>query len=337
MKNNILKTAIIVLTAFAAVSCDLHEEPERTADGELGVDPTQVVLNTEITLNLELPGTDETFFPLPDTVMHRFVVEAYNRDREVVNRQVLYDKDLSARTFSLPVSMRLHATAYRIVVWSDYVRISDPDAQLYYNADILTPVINNGNYRGCANAKDTFSGYIDIDLLPYADEWNARVDAAIELKRPMGRYEIVATDVEAFNRRVAAGTVKGIKFTARVSYGGYLAVGYNCYDQVRKHSLNYMYYTRTLGTKFDGTELTIGFDYIFTSPDETLDVPVEIEILNENNESVSRSAVTLPIGRNMNTVVRGRFLTSTADGGLNIDPGFDGDITIDMGTLTPTK
>ena len=127
------------------------------------------------------------------------------------------------------------------------------------------------------------------------------------------------------------------KFTARVSYGGYLAVGYNCYDQVRKHSLNYMYYTRTLGTKFDGTELTIGFDYIFTSPDETLDVPVEIEILNENNESVSRSAVTLPIGRNMNTVVRGRFLTSTADGGLNIDPGFDGDITIDMGTLTPTK
>ena len=64
---------------------------------------------------------------------------------------------------------------------------------------------------------------------------------------------------------------------------------------------------------------------------------MEIEILNENNESVSRSAVTLPIGRNMNTVVRGRFLTSTADGGLNIDPGFDGDITIDMGTLTPTK
>lgn len=325
------------IAALAAGSCVLHEEPERTADGELGVDPTQVIVNAEITLNIELPGTEETVFALPDTVMQRFVVEAYDRDRQVVNRQVMYDKDLTATTFSIPVTMRLHAKPYRIVVWSDYVRVSDPEAQLYYNADVLTPVINNGSYRGNANAKDSFSGYVDVDLLGYADEWNAKVTADIELSRPMGRYQIIATDVEAFKRRLDEGSVKGTRFTARVKYASYLSVGFNCYDQIRKHSLNYMTYNTSLGNKFADPTISIGFDYLFVSPDETLDVPVEVEVVNENSETVSRTVVTIPVARDMNTIVKGRFLTSTADGGLNIDPGYDGDITIDLGTLTPER
>lgn len=308
-----------------------------TPDGELGVDPTQVVLNAELTLNLDLPGTDQTFFQVPDTVMHRFVVEAYNSDREVVNRQVFYDDDLASTSFSVPVTMRLHAKPYRIVVWSDYVRVSDPDAQLYYNADILTPVVNNGNYRANTNAKDSFSGYVDIDLLGYADQWNAKVEANIALSRPMGRYQLIATDVEAFKRRLAEGAIKGTAFTARIKYASYLSVGFNCYDQVRKHSLNYMTYTTTLAKNMSEPQLSLGFDYLFISPDENLEVPVEIEIVNENSESVSRSFVNLPVTRNMNTVIKGRFLTSTADGGLNIDPGFDGDITVDVGTITPER
>lgn len=336
MKKNIFIIVATLMAALGAGSCTLHEEPELTADGELGVDPTQVVLNAEITLNLELPGTDQTIFEMPDSVMHRFIVEAYNRDREVVNRQVIYDENLEATTFSVPVSMRLHASSYRIVVWSDYVRVSDPEAQLFYNASTLTPVINNGSYRANNNAKDAYSGYVDLDLLPYADEWNAKVNADIVLTRPLGRYQLISTDVEAFKRRLAEGSVNGNTFTARIKYSGYLAVGYNCYDQVRKHSLNYMAYNTGFRLPDDST-VSLGFDYLFVAPDENLEVPVEIEIVNENSETISRSIVNLPIARNMNTIVRGRFLTSTADGGLNIDPGFDGDITVDVGTLTPER
>lgn len=318
-------------------ACTLHQEPERTDDGELGVDPTRVIIDAELTLNIDLPGTDRTVFPVPDTVMHRFVVEAYNRDREVVARQVIYDKDITSTSFSIPVRMQFHANRYRIVVWSDYVRVSDPEAQLYYNARSLTPVINNGTYRGNSDAKDSFSGYADVDLLSYADQWNAKVNVQINLERPMGRYEIIATDLEAFKRRVSDGVISGTRFTARIKYAGYLAVGYNCYDRIRKHSLNYMQYTRTLGLNTEDPTLLLGFDYLFVAPDESLDVPVEIEIVNENNQTVSRSAVTIPLALNKNVIVRGRFLTSTADGGLNIDPDFDGDVTIDIGTLTPTR
>ena len=34
--------------------CSLHEEPELTPDGELGVDPTAVTLNLNLIMNLSL-------------------------------------------------------------------------------------------------------------------------------------------------------------------------------------------------------------------------------------------------------------------------------------------
>lgn len=325
------------MLAFSLGSCTLHETPELTAAGEQGIDPTRVSLNAEITLNVELPGSDQTVFPMPDGVMHRFVVEAYNRDREVVNRQVIYDENVEATSFRIPVSMRLHATQYRIVVWSDYVNVDDPAAQLFYNASSLTPVINNGNYRANTNAKDSFSGYVDLDLLGYADQWNAQVDATVSLQRPMGRYQLISNDVTAFKRRLSEGSIKGNTFTARIKYAGYLSVGFNCYDQIRKHSLNYMSFNTSLKIPDNATEVSLGFDYIFIAPDNHLDVPVEIEIVNENNETVSRTLTRLQLTRDMNTIVRGRFLTSTSDGGLNIDPGYNGDITVDIGTITPER
>ena len=131
--------------------------------------------------------------------------------------------------------------------------------------------------------------------------------------------------------------MKGSKFTARIKYSGYLSVGYNCYDQIRKHSLNYMSYNTAIKLPASDPTVSLGFDYIFIAPDESLDVPVEIEVVNENNEAVSRSVIKLPLQRNMNTTVKGRFLTSTADGGLQIDPGYDGNVTVDIGTITPEK
>lgn len=337
MKQKLFIIALVACAVMLPTSCTLHQEPELTAEGERGVDPTQVMLNAELSLNLELPGIDPEAFTMPADVMHRFIVEAYNRDREVVRRQVLYSDNLEATSFTLPVSMRLHAAPYRIVVWSDYVSAADPESPLYYNASSLTPVILNGSYRANTNAKDTYSGYVDLDLLPYADDWNAKVSADIRLERPMGRYQLISTDVEAFKRRLAEGAVKGSTFTARIKYSGYLSVGYNCYDQIRKHSLNYMSYNTAIRLPASDPTVSLGFDYIFIAPDESLDVPVEIEVVNENNEAVSRSVIKLPLQRNMNTTVKGRFLTSTADGGLQIDPGYDGNVTVDIGTITPEK
>ena len=84
----------------------------------------------------------------------------------------------------------------------------------------------------------------------------------------------------------------------------------------------------------DGTkELILGFDYVLTDAGETVSIPVELEILNEKNEVLARTAFRIPCERGKNTTVRGNFLTSDANGGIGIDPDYDGDLEVDLGEL----
>ena len=78
----------------------------------------------------------------------------------------------------------------------------------------------------------------------------------------------------------------------------------------------------------------LGFDYVLTDAGETVSIPVELEILNEKNEVLARTAAfRIPCERGKNITVRGNFLTSDANGGIGIDPDYDGDLEVDLGEL----
>lgn len=341
MKKTILLPMIAALSLVTFASCELHEEPELTENGELGNDPSQIELTVDIDLNVTLPGSDNLVRPISSDYIHRFVIEAYDTDRQATNRTVIYNSDITSTSFTIPVTMKLHARKYRLIVWSDYVKADDPETPIYYDTETLTPVINNGSFKANNEAKDAFTGYTDLDLVAYAMQPGAAVTASVELKRPVGRYQIVATDIAEFQRRIADGSVKGNIFLARISYEGYLAVGYNCYDNVRKHMLRYLSYKTSLENTINTTQptLSLGFDFVMAGFDCNLEVPVKIEIINDNipEEVVSSTTVMLPVTGGSNTVVKGRFMTVTSDGGVNIDTGYDNNIEIDMGTLNPHR
>ena len=152
--------------------------------------------------------------------------------------------------------------------------------------------------------------------------------------RPVARYELVAKDVATFLNKLSTGGLKGESFTARVKYSDYLPTGYNLWDDVPKNSLMYMEYKVAFERPADGTkELKLGFDYVLTDAGETVSIPVELEILNEKNEVLARTAFRIPCERGKNTTVRGNFLTSDANGGIGIDPDYDGDLEVDLGEL----
>ena len=148
------------------------------------------------------------------------------------------------------------------------------------------------------------------------------------------RPELVAKDVATFLNKLSTGGLKGESFTARVKYSDYLPTGYNLWDDVPKNSLMYMEYKVAFEPPADGTkELILGFDYVLTDAGETVSIPVELEILNEKNEVLARTAFRIPCERGKNTTVRGNFLTSDANGGIGIDPDYDGDLEVDLGEL----
>lgn len=80
--NKILKklfrpAGLLVLTSLMA-GCTLHEEPELTVDGEVGVDPTSVLLTANLNVNINLGERPLTRAEAEkDGYLHRFIVEAY--------------------------------------------------------------------------------------------------------------------------------------------------------------------------------------------------------------------------------------------------------------------
>ena len=322
---------------FLMAACTLHEEPELTADGELGVDPTEVNVEVNLTLDLNLPeqGNEENSSARVSAntdYLHRFIVEAYF-NRQPVARQVFVENITDRTHLSLPVSMKLHARSYQLVVWKDYVSAETPQEDLHYNTQSLVPVIpNRASHTGNTEYKDVFVGTTSLDLTAYADQWGAVVEQDVTLQRPVARYELIATDVADFLQRVADGEVNGETFTARIKYSGYLPVGYNALDNVPKHSLMYMQYNTSFELPEEGTdELRVGFDYVFVSNEGSASVPMEIEIVNEENVTVANSVLNVPLERGKNTVWTGEFLTGDDQGGQGGDePGEDeGGIGID--------
>lgn len=328
------KWIFLMLLPLTLNSC-LYEEPVMTSDGQLGVDPTEVTITANLSINLKLTEADKPATRAESTAptyRHRFVIEAY-LNREVAARQVVYE-DLAEHTnLNIPVSMKLHARNYQLVVWSDYVEAGSEEDLHYDTQEGLMTVFGSEPYQGNTDWKDVFCASQELDLSELRNEWSAKIPVKMELKRPVARYELIANDVATFLRRIANGDVTGKKFSVRVKYDSYLPVGYNALDNLPKHALMYMQYKRTITAPAENVkELCVGFDYVFASgqPDK---IPVTIEVVDEKSVTIARTSLSIPCHPGKLTQVRSAFLTADPNGGIGFDPDYDGNIDVDLGDL----
>lgn len=93
--------------------------------------------------------------------------------------------------------MKLHAVEYTLAVWTDYV-VAGTTTDLYYNTENLQQVTCTTPYTGSTGYRDCLYGSTTLDLRPYRDEWNVRVQAKVDMVRPLAKYRIIATDVQEF-------------------------------------------------------------------------------------------------------------------------------------------
>lgn len=160
----IMKTSTII-RFFAAIlvpllsACTyLHQEP----DGA-GEDPTEVLINADINIKLHLPQQDENVPTRAEGTeyLHRFVIEAVAEDGRVHDRQTFFAPvENDVNTVIQPVSMRLHARNYRLLVWSDYVRVTDGDTTTYYDPESLRPVLPARSFTANTEYKDAFQTFV---------------------------------------------------------------------------------------------------------------------------------------------------------------------------------
>lgn len=336
--KNILKSALLVLVPYVLTGCVLTETPE-----EGGTDPYVVNAEIAVSFKIALPdseGAYEDYMPdvSADDFVRRFTLHVIQTDGTVVETYTTYANHITGKNeYEFNTKFRLNPRQYKVLAWCDFVRGEDLESHLHYNTESLQPVMPNGNYAGNNERKDCFRGCADLDLRSYRDEWTSNVYMEMELSRPVGRYEIITTDLGAFRNRLSEGIISGNSFTARIRYADYRATGYNVHQDIPKNFLSYTFYNTTLNNdnwSGDQASMRLGFDYCLVDPGEKgTHIPIEIEILNDKGTQVSRTVMSIPVVQGYNTVISGRFMTGTDDGGVSVDPGYDGEITIDLGKL----
>lgn len=259
------------------------------------------------------------------------------------------------------VTIYLPEGTYDFGVWMDYIETATD--REYYNVDDVTKItIYTEDYSGNNNFRDAFRGALyNIEVLNPAYYTGAIVneihnEATVDMSRPLGKFRFIATDVEPFLNRVAEmlreqGLLKGSEdemddsksafekllqsidlgeFYAETQFNYYWPNAYHIFDDGLAGSEVGMSFTSPMEIDSDGY-MSLGFDYILAYSDNSGIIAkpdVTILIKNKQGETLSSARVTVPIERNKVTTVKGDFLTSSTDGGIAINPEFEGDFYI---------
>lgn len=335
---------ITLVTATLLAAC-VHDYPTMTPEGEEGIDPTLVVVDTEVTFDLDLEPfesiTNKTRSGATEAAIgdhrRRFIIEARRNGRaEVRQVAVIEDAEETGKTLTLPVRLRLHAVEYSLAVWTDYVQ-AGTDSDLHYNTGDLLGVRLNESYTGNTDYRDCHYATVPLDLRPYRDQWNARVQLNMEMVRPLAKYQIVATDVKDFIKTVEKKYPGETEFGIRFSYDFYFPLAFNVWEGKPTGSQLGVAFTTRLTLPAAGTEeMTLGSDHVFVNGSGSY-IPLSMEITSLQDGSVvgRYSGLNVPYQRGHLTTIRGRFLTAmSGSGGIGIDPGYDDkDIDIDLDKL----
>lgn len=335
----------LVLTIVLA-GC-VHDYPSMTEDGEEGIDPTLVEVNTEVTLDLELvpleiitqknarSGTTKARAGEQTDYRRRFIIEAWREGKPTARQVSVMDnaEEDGDGKISLPIRLKLHALDYTLAVWTDYVA-ADTDTDLYYDTKDLQYVACRDPYTGSTDYRDCLYGTAALDLRQYRDEWNAKVQVKVDMVRPLAKYELIATDVKDFLRKTKKQRTDGEAFTITFSYGFYLPTVFNVLSGKPADSRTGIAYTTPLTVPTDGQEeCTIGTDFVFVNGEESF-VKLSMEIQDGDGNVISRTTgLEVPYRRGHLTTVRARFLTNEMQGGVDINDEFDGNIDFDLDGL----
>lgn len=107
-------------------------------------------------------------------------------------------------------------------------------------------------------------------------------------------------------------------------YSGFVPCSFNMFTNRPADSWTGLMFDGRMN-QLDKDNAELGFDYVFVNGHEST-VNVSVEIYDRDGTLLARSQpVTVPLVRNKVTVVRGKFLTVKAEGGVAIDARFDGE------------
>ncbi len=117
-------------------------------------------------------------------------------------------------------------------------------------------------------------------------------------------------------------------YTVEFSYTGFMPSSYSIFTFKPVDAIGGVVFTST-PTEYDEDNAALGFDYVFVGDSETT-VSVKLTVYDTDGEAISStSAISIPLMRSQHTLIYGEFLTSSSNGGVGVDPDYDGQYNIE--------
>lgn len=344
-----------VATLLAGCDKTIHEYPatgESVILVELNVDRTPPRYYKELTYDnngehtetVLDPDLSETYTP-HERLSMRLVTELYkmrspedriDKGELVARREIAVDRLMEAPQDTL--QFHVPEGIYRVLTWADYTPINDVQ-DWHFDTPYLSAIQVNTDHKPRDNHhKSSAAGICDFSMdfdhsetgTPTLLEGTRTVSVQdnvipVYLERASGRFRLWATDLQDFLN----GGNKIEDLRIKIIYKQYVSAGYN----VDTETPNRFVQMRTMETTpstvpGDGTVL-LAYDYILTSSDKEDHVLVDVFIYKDDLELNHYQNIIIPLQRNMETVVKGPFLTKKiGSGDIAIDDEFDDEFIV---------
>lgn len=361
MRKTLCYISLCVMSLLAFAGCDVHEFPEEGYDKV----PFQLYLDfsTEMPLHKEVACTrsgDTETKSVADRHDIRYTISAYRIDNMRSENRVADTTFVFARSeisdLNYTANLLLREGTYDFKVWADYVDANSMSDKYYDTRDFSEIILaNKDEHLGSNDYRDAFRGYATATVTNpayYTGNIVNSIDNQVsaEMKRPMGKFKFVSTDMEVFLTRVAQmmkeqGKLLSVSADANTKayyeqllqninlddfyvvfrYNAFMPCSYNMFTDKPADSWTGVSFVSPMYSDESLSEMILGFDYIFVNASETT-LSISLEVYNKDGELMSSTnSINVPIVRSKMTVVKGEFLTPKETGGVTINPNYDGD------------
>ena len=326
---------VIYMPLMWLAGCNVHEWPDEAPLVPLYVD---LVHETEWdTLNVPFSRAAAAGdYNIRYSIRAFALDEMGNYSREATREFVFtrnLGEELDNRFF-----LELPAGSYRLTAWTDYTVADTLDT--HYNTSGFHEIMLQGQHEGNNDMRDGFRGAEDILLETGVMELIPDT-VVLDMQRPMGKFEFVCTDLQDFIDKevrelkqnsptpedIDASDIHLEDYRIVFYYAGFMPNTFNALTDKAIDSSTGVQFTSSL-SPFSETEASLGFDYVFVNSDES-SVIVNLGVFNKEGKQLAMlTNVNVPLKRDQHTILRGKFLMANSDGGVSINPDFDGEHNI---------
>lgn len=314
----------------ACMTVRLHYEPdfwvwEHLYDPKL--DEYPVELHPDSDFDAAHPGATSVYDNRVQSGLMYVHVKVYNSgNMSVCVAEYDFVRDI-LQGYDCTVDIELSGGSYEVVAWSHL--LEEAGGTHYYEpSDFRSIYIVDEHYTGSTDYRDGFRGRTSFDL-PDEPASPDECVCEVEMRRPMGKFEFVTIDLSEFldretERRNLSSRAKVEDYNVVISYPYYYPNGYNAIADDIASGSGYRFATRMTVT--GESEASMGFDYVFINDIADGRVQAQVTVFDLSGNRVANSqTIMIPVRRDYHTVLRGAFLTMNANGGVGINPDYDGD------------